>query len=183
MQRTISPAGLRFIESWEALRLYAYPDPASDLARSSQSVRSRWGMEPAQKVIADLPEPVQSLDGAPWTIGYGHTGGVRMNYAISEPEADKLLRDDVAPIEVAVNATDVEMTQSQFDALCSACLNLGTGVLAPQRSLGQALRSIGDLSVPQALAIYDHSGGHKIPGLMLRRTAEGRLWSTGAYHA
>jgi len=98
--------------------------------------------------------------------------------AISEATADELLRRDIAPVEVAVNATGLPLTQNQFDAIVSACFNLGTAILAPHRSLGQALRGIGDLSVPEALALYDHAGQHRVPGLSLRRTAEGTLWST-----
>ena len=70
------------------------------------------------------------------------------------------------------------LTQNQFDALASACFNLGTGVLHVERSLGQALRGIGDLDVPQALALYDHAGGYRVNGLTLRRAAEATLWAT-----
>lgn len=178
MQRTVSPAGLRFIQGWEALRLYAYPDPASDLARATQSLRERWGHVPASTLLATLPESIQGLSGAPWTVGYGSTHGVNRGTSITEAMADDLLRRDLAPVEVAINALGITITQNQFDALASACFNLGTGVLHVERSLGQALRGIGDLDVPQALALYDHAGGYRVNGLTLRRGAEATLWAT-----
>lgn len=178
MLRSLSPAGVGFLKGWEELCLFAYPDPASDLAKASQSVRRRWGHEPAPEILQSLPEAVRALDGAPWTIAYGHTGGVRMNQAVTEQEAERLLLADVSPVEVAVNALGLELTQNQFDALVSAGFNLGTGVFQSHRSLGQALRGIGGLSVPEALALYDHAGPHRVEGLTRRRAAEGRLWAT-----
>lgn len=176
--RTISPAGLDLIRSFESLRLYAYPDPASDLARASQSARHRWGREPAAQIIAGLPEAIQGLSGAPWTVGYGSTHDVNRGTVVTEAAAEDMLRRDIAPVEVAINALGLPFTQNQFDALCSACFNLGTGVLSVSRSLGQAIRGIGELSVPEAIRLYDHAGGHQVPGLTRRREAEARLWDT-----
>ena len=34
-----------------------------------------------------------------WTIGYGHTAGVKEGDVISQPEADKLLEEDIAKFE------------------------------------------------------------------------------------
>lgn len=177
MFRTISEHGLQFIKGWEALRLYAYPDPRSDLAMQSQSVRRRWGMEPASAILADLPEPVRLLSGAPWTIGYGHTGDVKPDDHITEHQAEELLRFDLSPIEVGVNNVGIPLTQNQFDALCSACFNLGTGILQTHRSLGMALRGV-ESTPGDALLLYDHAGGHRDPGLTRRRKAEKRLYET-----
>lgn len=178
MQRSISPAGVAFIKGWEALRLYAYPDPASDLARATQSVRKRWGYEPASRIMAELPDAIQGLSGAPWTVGYGSTHGVNRGTSVTEAIACDMLRRDLAPVEVAINATRLTLTQNQFDALCSACFNLGTAILNVERSLGQAIRGIGELSVPEALALYDHANGYKVEGLTRRRAAEAKLWAT-----
>jgi lysozyme len=176
--RTLSPHGLSFIKSFEALRLYAYPDPASDLARASRSVAHRWGLESASEILVALPEAVRGLSGDPWSIGYGSTHGVNRGMSIDARTADEMLRRDLAPVVVAVNALGLPLGQNQFDAIVSASYNLGTGVLAPHRSLGQALRGIGELDVPQALALYDHAGPHRVPGLTRRRAAEGTLWAT-----
>ncbi|WP_427313383.1 lysozyme [Cupriavidus sp. H39] len=65
--------------------------------------------------------------GAPWTIGYGHTGpDVRPGLVIDEPEAAALLMDDLALREAAVSRlVRVQVGQNQFDALVSLVYNIG----------------------------------------------------------
>ena len=64
------------------------------------------------------------------TIGYGHTGGVQENDVISQPEADKLLEEDIAKFEDYVSDNViVELNQGQFDALVAWTFNLGVGNL------------------------------------------------------
>jgi lysozyme len=72
------------------------------------------------------PDP--GTGGAPWTIGYGHTGGVRPGDTCSEAEADAWLLADVAWAEDLVNAhIGRPMTQGQFDAFASFAFNVGPG--------------------------------------------------------
>ena len=68
------------------------------------------------------------------TIGYGHVLAANDNRNnISEKEAEKLLRQDVAKSETSVlRNVVVELTQGQFDALVSFTYNLGSASL--QRS-------------------------------------------------
>ena len=37
-----------------------------------------------------------------WTIGYGHTAGVKEGDVISQPEADKLLEEDIAKLILVI---------------------------------------------------------------------------------
>ena len=64
-----------------------------------------------------------------WTIGWGHTRGVRKGQVITEAQAERFLRDDLEPIERQLTADLGEdgVLQCQFDALCSFCFNLGIG--------------------------------------------------------
>ena len=65
-----------------------------------------------------------------WTIGYGHTAGVKEGDVISQPEADKLLEEDIAKFEDYVNDNViVELNEGQFDALVAWTFNLGVGNL------------------------------------------------------
>ena len=68
-----------------------------------------------------------------WTIGYGHTKGVSENTsAITEQQAEQLLRDDIRYFERLVNDKNYvpqRLNQNQFDALVSFAFNLGGGNL------------------------------------------------------
>lgn len=64
-----------------------------------------------------------------WTIGYGHTNGVKPGMTITTQQADTLLRGDLLPFETYVRNLELDLTQGQFDALVDFCFNLGTGSL------------------------------------------------------
>lgn len=71
------------------------------------------------------PEAYRDSVGNP-TIGYGHIHGVKKGDAITGPQADRYLREDLQVAEIAVNTNaKVNLTQNQDDALVSFVLNLG----------------------------------------------------------
>lgn len=62
------------------------------------------------------------------TIGYGHTGNVKIGDNISLKQADCYLMQDLYQAEKAINQmVKVDLTQNQYDALCSLVFNIGTG--------------------------------------------------------
>lgn len=64
-----------------------------------------------------------------WTIGYGHTKGVKPGQIITEKQAESLLRGDLLDSEKYVNGLGCSFSQGQFDALVDFAYNLGTGSL------------------------------------------------------
>lgn len=64
-----------------------------------------------------------------WTIGYGHTKGVRQYDRICKSEAERYLLSDLAPIERFLSSVPQVKTQGQFDALADFAFNLGLGAL------------------------------------------------------
>ena len=65
-----------------------------------------------------------------WTIGYGHTYGVKAGQKISQKQAEEFLKDDLKSFEAAVNNyVKVPLTQNQFDALVSFSFNVGSEAL------------------------------------------------------
>lgn len=61
-----------------------------------------------------------------WTIGYGHTKGVRPGDIITEDEAVEFLYQDLDWVEKVIYSTvKVPLTQNQFDALASLIYNIG----------------------------------------------------------
>src|SRR4051812_23642050 len=65
-----------------------------------------------------------------WTIGYGHTKGVRAGMEVPEAEAEELLRQDLAASgEQVERLVHVKLTDPQFFALVSFVFNVGAGNL------------------------------------------------------
>jgi lysozyme len=63
--------------------------------------------------------------GGVWTIGYGHTKGVKPNQVITQSVAESLLNADIQYAVNIVNTHCLPCTQSQFDALVDFVFNVG----------------------------------------------------------
>lgn len=118
---------------------------------------------------------------AVWTIGYGHTGEVRPGQTITEAEAERLLRADLATAEAAVvRLVTVPLTDGQFGALVSFVFNVGQGAFAGSTLLRRLNAGEYD-AVPGELARWNRAGGRVLQGLANRRAAEAGLWARGAF--
>lgn len=107
-----------------------------------------------------------------WTIGWGHTKGVKAGDEITQEQADKLLRDDLAVYETKVDKYDdrYHWNQNQFDALVSFAYNIGS--IDQLTSNGRrAIKTISD-----KILEYNKAGGKKLEGLVRRRKAEKALF-------
>ena len=155
MQTSIN--GRKFIEGFEGLFLQSYDDANDHIVAAGEST------------IGVL------------TIGYGHTDAagpphVYPGMTIDQATADAILAADLASVEIEVNhLVTVELNQNQFDALVSFQFNTG--------GLGRssALRDINNQrfdNVPTDLALWNRAGGRVLAGLVRRRTAEGKLFTT-----
>ncbi|WP_411819826.1 lysozyme [Hyphococcus formosus] len=61
-----------------------------------------------------------------WTVGYGHTGSARHGMSVTEGDAERLLKDDVQPIEQLISDTvRAPLNQNEHDALVSLIFNIG----------------------------------------------------------
>jgi lysozyme len=113
-----------------------------------------------------------------WTIGYGHTGPtLAAGQTISEPEAEELLRTDLAEAVACVNrGVKPFISQNQFDAMVDFCFNAGRGNFL-QSTLLRKLNS-GDFAGAAAqFALWVHAGGEVVAGLVRRRKAEAELFA------
>ena len=114
------------------------------------------------------------------TIGYGHTKGVFKGQHITEQEATELLQQDIAEVERCLNNININLTQNQFDALCSFGFNVGTGAFSTNYNVGKALREQDfDLLCNSMLSWCHGNNNEVIPGLLNRRKAEVKLFKTG----
>lgn len=61
-----------------------------------------------------------------WTIGYGHTAGVKPGQIITKETAEKFLREDLAWVEKVIDSSvKVDINQNEYDALASLIFNIG----------------------------------------------------------
>lgn len=113
-----------------------------------------------------------------WTIGYGHTYGVKEGDRVSEEYATELLRKDVASAEAAVNTyVNSVIGQSQFDALVSFVFNCGSGNFRNSTLLkvvNSTPRSFAE--VRRQFMRWNKAGGKVLPGLTRRREAEADMY-------
>ena len=106
------------------------------------------------------------------TIGYGTTEHVQLGDTVTEKEACELLANDLQEAADAVNdLVDVELSQSQFDALCSFVYNVGRSAFAGSTLLKLVNQSQFDAAAPQ-FDRWNHDNGVVIAGLTRRRAAE-----------
>ena len=115
-----------------------------------------------------------------WTIGYGHTGGVKPGDRVTQARAEELLRKDTGWAQDAVRQqVHVPLTQDQFDALTSFTFNLGAGALQSSTLLSKL--NAGDYAGAQAeFGRFVHAGGRVLQGLVRRRAAEADLFGSHA---
>jgi len=113
-----------------------------------------------------------------WTIGYGHTHDVTENTsAVTEPEAEILLRQDIASAEESVEQLiAVVLGDNQYAALVSLVFNTGPAPL--KRMLGARLNAGDYAGAAQEFLRWRLSGGIVSDGLVRRREAERTLFLT-----
>jgi lysozyme len=111
-----------------------------------------------------------------WTIGYGHTVGVKAGDAITQRQADQMLADDITIYELGVRSlVKRTMTSGQFDALVSFAFNVGIGALG-RSTLLRMVNSGDHVSASQQFARWNKAGGRVLAGLTRRREAERALF-------
>ena len=107
-----------------------------------------------------------------WTIGVGHTKGVKQGQKITEAQAISLLKGDLLPCEKYVNDLGVCKTQGQFDALVDFCFNLGTGALGRSTLLKFIRQGKAEQYIRGEFGKWVKSGSKTLTGLVKRRAWE-----------
>jgi lysozyme len=115
------------------------------------------------------------------TIGYGHTGDVKLGQQITEHQADVLLQYDLERFEedVAHATRAIKLTENQFSALVSFAYNLGIQALLGSGLLRHLLA--GRVSeAADAFLLWNKARVNGVltvlPGLEKRRAAERELF-------
>ena len=114
-----------------------------------------------------------------YTIGYGHYGpDVEPDRTVTEKEAERLLKEDLADVERAVsNATaGWNLNQNQFDALVSFTFNVGIRAFRNSTLLKLIKRTMPENVIRAEFMKWKYSGGRVLAGLERRRRAEADLY-------
>lgn len=113
-----------------------------------------------------------------WTIGYGHTGGVKPTDKIGLTQGEEYLRQDLATVEKCLNALELELNQNQYDALCSLIFNIGTGNFLRSTMLKYLKAKQYDKASAEFLK-WRKANGKVLKGLEARRKDEQELFDKG----
>lgn len=116
-----------------------------------------------------------------WTIGYGHTKGVKEGDNISLKKAEQMLEEELVEYEGYINnMVELGLEQNQFDALVAWVYNLGPTNLG-QSTLLKVLNQGLFNEVPYEIKRWNKAGGEVLNGLVRRREAEALLFEGKAW--
>ena len=116
-----------------------------------------------------------------WTIGWGHTKGVKPGDVITREQAEQFIRDDFAWVERTLNAALVTgrdkplVTQNEFDALCSLVFNIGSDAYL-ESTVRRKIKQGDKMAAARAFKMWVYSDHKFIQGLANRRADEVRLF-------
>ena len=144
----LSEAGVKFIQTWEGLKLKAY--------RDSKGL------------------PTIGIG----TTRYPDGTKVKMGDSCTEAQAYEWFRFDVARFEAFINRViKIPLNQNQFDALISLVYNIGETNFT-EGTVDDKLNANQIEAALQTWLKYVYSGGRKIDGLANRRIAEVKLFKS-----
>lgn len=112
-----------------------------------------------------------------WTVGIGHTKGVKKGMRITMQQAEAYLTQDLAAACNYVNSQRVCKTQGQFDALVDFCFNLGTRSLARSTLLYKIKQGRPTAEIQAQFRRWVYAGKARLPGLVKRREWEAQRWA------
>lgn len=160
-EHIVTDQAVGLVKGFEGLHLKAYPDPASELAKTGKG------------------------KGDPWTIGYGHTKGVKPGDTCTLDQANAWLREDMdEAADIVRAAVQVPLTAGEFAALTSLAYNLGYIPPSLKACLNGGVTDKGKVMTPgsygSALLQFprnSRAAGKVMPGLYRRRLAETCVFS------
>lgn len=107
-----------------------------------------------------------------WTIGYGHTKGVKKGDTCTKAQAVEYLKSDLATAEKNVRSFNkvYNWTQNEFDALVSFAFNIGS--INQLTANGARTKEV----IANRMLLYRKAGGKILKGLENRRKEERALF-------
>jgi lysozyme len=114
--------------------------------------------------------------GGVWTIGWGHTRGVKPGQTCTQAQADAWLVEDMGAAERDIaNMVTVPLNQNQYDALADFVFNIG----GPQFAESTLLRKLNEgdyIGAAEQFKRWIHDNGKIVNGLIARRADDKALF-------
>jgi len=122
------------------------------------------------------PDPGTGAE--PYTIGYGHTKGVRNGDQTDVDQASRWLQDDVNEAVSAIqDGICVVLEQNQIDSLVSFVFNVGVSNFF-KSTLLKMINAQDFTGAADQFLRWNRAGGHEMAGLTKRREEERELFNT-----
>ena len=112
-----------------------------------------------------------------WTIGYGHTKGVKKGDRCTPYQAEQWLKEDLARFETAATKCSAIKTQGQFDAVVDFCYNCGIGNWDKSTLKKYIEGGRKTWEIQEQFLRWVNAGGKKLGGLVSRR-----IWEANRYY-
>lgn len=112
-----------------------------------------------------------------WTCGWGHVRGVTATTTCVRSEAERWLKEDLAPVEAYVGTIGQVRTQGQFDALVDFAYNLGVGSLRSSTLLRKIKEGASTEDIQAEFRRWVYANGKVLKGLVKRREWEASRWA------
>ncbi len=120
-------------------------------------------------------EAYKPLKSDVWTIGYGHTKGVKPGDKITEEEAERLYEQDFKVHTAPLKDVKVPLNDNEKIALASFIYNVGTGAFKTS-TLKKKLDAGDRVGAAKELERWNKQNGKVVQGLINRRNKEKKLF-------
>lgn len=107
-----------------------------------------------------------------WTIGYGHTEGVKKGDRITQYQAEQFLREDLQQFEAIANKVKRIATQGKFDAILDFIYNCGPAKFESSTLKKYIEAGKATWEIQEQFLRWVNAGDRKLGGLVSRRIWE-----------
>lgn len=117
-----------------------------------------------------------------WTIGWGHTKGVKPGMKITEREAEKLLEQDILEAAKVLEDVVCRLSIDQYNALVSFVFNIGVSDYRKSTLRKMVLANPENPKIADEMKKWKYATNPKtkkkevLPGLVRRRKREAELY-------
>lgn len=112
-----------------------------------------------------------------WTIGFGHTRGVKRGDRCTQYQAEQWLKEDLARFEAEAGKVKRITTQGQFDAVVDFIYNCGPSNFNQSTLKKYIEAGRKTYEIQQQFLRWVNSGGKFQGGLYTRRVWEAARWN------